>query len=50
MPLSIKEVYKQAGKKQVALVQDGSTFYLVLNTKMNLIDIEMMTLCNAYLD
>ena len=50
MPLSIREVFKQAGTQQVALVQDGSTFYLVLNTKLNLIDIEMMALCNKYLD
>ena len=50
MPLSLKQVFAQAGKEaKVSLVQDGPVFYLVLNTKLNMIDFEFIELCDKYL-
>ena len=38
MSLSISEVQAKAGQDQLALVQDGQIFYVVLNTKYNMLD------------
>jgi len=38
MGLRIKEVFEKAGSENLALVKDGNIFYLVLNTKLNLLE------------
>ena len=50
MVLSIGEVFAKAGSQRVALIKDGPIFYLVLNTKFNLIDPEFMIKCTNFLD
>ena len=40
MPLSLKDIFIQAGKQDVALVQDGPIYYMVLNTKLNILSVK----------
>ncbi len=42
MGLRIKEVFEKAGSENLALVKDGNIFYLVLNTKLNLLEPQML--------
>ena len=48
--LTLSKVFKKAGNQEVALVQDGSIYYMVLNTKYNLITYETIDKIEAILD
>lgn len=48
MVLTLKEVFAKAGDEQVALIQDGPIFYLVLNTKMNMYDPNFIFKVNGF--
>ena len=50
MSLTIPEVYAKAGTEQIALVQDENIYYIVMNTKYNMIDPAMITKFNEFLD
>ena len=50
MTLSLPEVFSLAGSKPVALVKDGPIFYMVFNTKLNMIDFEIIRLINEIID
>ena len=42
MSLTIQQIFDKAGKEKIALVQDEHIFYVVLNTRFNLLEPEMM--------
>ena len=50
MSLTIPEVYAKAGTEQIALVQDENIYYIVMNTKYNMIDPAMIAKFNEFLD
>ena len=50
MPLTLKEVFAKAGSDQISLVKDGHIFYMVLNTKLNMIDMNFIIKMNQILD
>ena len=50
MPLTTEQVFTKAGKEQIALVRDGLIFYMVLNTKLNMIDMNFINRMNQVLD
>ena len=50
MPLSIQEVREKAGDQQIVMIRDGAIFYIVLNTKYNMIDFHIIEKYNSYLD
>ena len=43
-------IREEAGTQKLALVRDANVFYIVLNTKLNLIDYEFIKTFNKYLD
>ena len=46
----LQDIFNQAGKEPVALVKQGHVFYLVLNSKMNMINLEFCKRINQKLD
>ena len=50
MPLSLQEVFAKAGKEELALVQDGNIYYVVLNTKVNVMTPHFIQKMHEFLD
>ena len=46
----LSDIFKQAGTEPVALIKQGVIFYLVLNTKMNMLNLDFIERINQKLD
>lgn len=50
MPMKLQEVFQAAGKEELALVKDGPIYYIVLNTKLNLITPHFLKKMHEFMD
>jgi enoyl-CoA hydratase/carnithine racemase len=48
--MNLKEVFAKAGSEPVALVKEGLVYYLVLNTKMNMLNLDFIARIDKKLD
>lgn len=48
--LTLDQVFASAGSQKIAHVRDGDIHYMVLNTKLNTISVEVMRKINEIID
>ena len=48
--LTLDEVFSKAGKESIAYIRDGDIHYMVLNTKVNAITVEVTDKMNEIID
>ena len=48
--LTLDQVFSMAGTQSVALVRDGDIYYMVFNSKLNIITMEMMQQMSDVID
>jgi len=48
--LTLDQVFSMAGTQSVSLVRDGEIYYMVFNSKLNIITVEMMQQMSDVID